>query len=83
MKTRVILSILSLISTYLIHVLYWLKYKTGPEITKTFGRSPGKASHYANQSINQSTYLLQYVGWGCPDHPSQRLMYKTNDNKNT
>ena len=34
-----------------------------------------------NQSINQSIYY--YVGWGCPDHPSQRLMYKTHDNKNT
>ena len=19
------------------------------------------------------------MGWGCPDHPSQRLMYKTHD----
>ena len=33
--------------------------------------------------INQSIYLRQYVGWGCPDHPSQRLMYKTHGNKNT
>ena len=31
------------------------------------------------QSINQSIYLRQHVGWGCPDHPSQRLMYKTHD----
>ena len=23
-----------------------------------------------NQSINQTIYLRQYVGWGCPDHPS-------------
>ena len=23
------------------------------------------------------------MGWGCPDHPRQRLMYKTHDNKNT
>ena len=40
-------------------------------------------SHYVNQSINQSIYLLHYVGWGCPEHPSQKLMYKTKDNKNT
>ena len=24
-----------------------------------------------HESINQSIYLCQYVGWGCPDHPSQ------------
>ena len=24
-----------------------------------------------HESINQSIYLRQYVGWGCPDHPSQ------------
>ena len=35
------------------------------------------------KSINQSIYLRQYVGWGCPGHPSQRLMYKTHDNQNT
>ena len=29
--------------------------------------------------FNQSIYLRQYVGWGCPDHPNQRLMYKTHD----
>ena len=23
-----------------------------------------------NQSIKQTIYLRQYVGWGCPDHPS-------------
>ena len=23
------------------------------------------------------------MGWGCPDHPRQGLMYKTHDNKNT
>ena len=36
-----------------------------------------------NQSINQTIYLRECVGWGCPDHPSKRLMYKTHDNKNT
>ena len=30
------------------------------------------------KSRNQSTnYLCQYVGWGCADHPSPRLMYET------
>ena len=29
-----------------------------------------------DQSINQSIYLCQYVGWGCP----QRLMNETYDN---
>ena len=26
------------------------------------------------QSINQSIHERQYVGWSCPDHPSQRLL---------
>ena len=30
-----------------------------------------------NQEINQPIYLCQYVGWGCADHPSPRLMYET------
>lgn len=34
---------------------------------------PGSASvHSINQ---QSINLRLYVGWGCPDHPSRRLMY--------
>ena len=33
--------------------------------------------------INQSINLCQYVGWGCPDHWSWKLMYETYDNKNT
>ena len=36
-----------------------------------------------NQSINQSIYLCQYVGWVCLNHPHQRLMYETYDNKLT
>ena len=38
---------------------------------------PGRASvHSVNQSINQQSINLRlYVGWGCPDHPSRRLMY--------
>ena len=34
-------------------------------------------------SINQSIYQRQYMGWGFPDNPSQRLMYKMHDNKYT
>ena len=30
-----------------------------------------------NQDINQPNYLCQYVGWGCADYPSRRLMYET------
>ena len=30
-----------------------------------------------NQEINQPIYLCQYVGWGCANHPSPRLMYET------
>ena len=33
-----------------------------------------------NQSLN---YLCQYVGWGCLNHPRQRLMYEMYDNKLT
>ena len=29
-----------------------------------------------NQEINQPIYLCQYVGWGCADYPSRRLMYE-------
>ena len=44
----------------------------------------GPKSVILNQSINQSIYLVrQYVRWGCPDYPSQGLVYKTHDNKNT
>ena len=32
--------------------------------------------------INQSINLCQYLGWGCPDHWSWKLMYETYDNKN-
>ena len=40
---------------------------------------------FLHQSINQSlnNYLCQYVGWVCLNHPHQRLMYETYDNKLT
>ena len=41
-------------------------------------------SHFFQKSINQSIYSCQYVGWGCSNHPSQRLVYETyHDIKNT
>ena len=39
---------------------------------------PGRASVQSiNQSINQSTInqFMSILGWGCPDHPSRKLMY--------
>ena len=37
-----------------------------------------KISFPKRLSRNQSTnYLCKYVGWGCADHPSPRLMYET------
>ena len=32
-----------------------------------------------NQEINQPIYSCQYVGWGCADQLSPRLMYETYD----
>ena len=56
-KTRVILSILSLISTYL-----KLKYKTNQKSQRLSVRSTGNGSHYVNQSINQFIYFNMWDG---------------------
>ena len=50
-----------------------------PPPTK-YNESPSKAT---NQQINQSISLLvSCVGRGCPQYPSQGLMYKTHDKDN-
>ena len=52
-------------------------------LKKVHNESDTRVAEVQLQSINQSIYLHQDVGWGYPNHPiaSQRLMYKTHDKK--
>ena len=77
------------LQNYILHIKFsefYLCFHNSYEIWNPFSRTPMRNFLwcYYTQSINQSIrQFINVMGWGCTDHPSQRLMYKTHDSKDT